>query len=89
MRALPLRRSQSSSAQLTIWPSRLVAAFGRVAAYATTAVPRRPLSVDRQGYEHVQRVRARSGGSISATARSLGMHRRTLQRKLSKRPVRD
>ncbi|MCQ3971530.1 helix-turn-helix domain-containing protein, partial [Klebsiella pneumoniae] len=27
-------------------------------------------------------------GNISATARALGMHRRTLQRKLQKRPVR-
>ncbi|HET7676084.1 MAG TPA: helix-turn-helix domain-containing protein, partial [Gammaproteobacteria bacterium] len=27
-------------------------------------------------------------GNISATARALNMHRRTLQRKLAKRPVR-
>ena len=51
-------------------------------------VPARPLSVDRLEWEHIQRVLAENGGSISATARSLGMHRRTLQRKLSKRPVR-
>jgi two-component system response regulator RegA len=31
---------------------------------------------------------AQNGGNISATARALGMHRRTLQRKLNKRPVR-
>ena len=30
-----------------------------------------------------------STGNISATARALGMHRRTLQRKLQKRPVKN
>ena len=33
-------------------------------------------------------VRTVDNGSLSATARALGMHRRTLQRKLQKRPVR-
>lgn len=36
----------------------------------------------------IQRVLAEHEGNISATARALGMHRRTLQRKLQKRPVR-
>lgn len=47
-----------------------------------------PISVDRLEWEHIQRVLEENGGNISATARSLGMHRRTLQRKLLKRPVR-
>ncbi len=67
----------------------VVAAFGRAGGDAAARVPSRPLSVDRLEWEHIQRVLAENGGSISATARSLGMHRRTLQRKLSKRPVRD
>jgi len=67
----------------------VVAAFGRAAGDAATMVSSRPLSVERLEYEHIQRVLAENGGSISATARSLGMHRRTLQRKLSKRPARD
>ena len=46
-----------------------------------------PLSVDRLEWEHIQRVLNESDGNISATARALKMHRRTLQRKLSKRPV--
>jgi two-component system response regulator RegA len=46
-----------------------------------------PLSVDRLEWEHIQRVLGENDGNISATARSLKMHRRTLQRKLSKRPV--
>jgi two-component system response regulator RegA len=66
----------------------VVAAFGRAVGDAGIPVPSRPLSVDRLEWEHIQRVLAENGGSISATARSLGMYRRTLQRKLSKRPVR-
>lgn len=46
-----------------------------------------PVSVDRLEWEHIQRVLEANAGNISATARSLGMHRRTLQRKLLKRPV--
>ena len=53
------------------------------------AVPEQPPSVDRMEWEHIQRVLAEHDNNISATARSLGMHRRTLQRKLQKRPVRN
>jgi two-component system response regulator RegA len=52
------------------------------------AAPDEPLSVDRLEWEHIQRVLADNDGNISATARALKMHRRTLQRKLAKRPVR-
>ena len=48
----------------------------------------RPMSIKRLEWEHLQRVLADCQGNISATARALGMHRRTLQRKLQKRPVR-
>lgn len=47
-----------------------------------------PMSVDRLEWEHIQKVLAEHNGNVSETARSLGMHRRTLQRKLQKRPVR-
>ncbi|PCJ42531.1 MAG: two-component system response regulator [SAR86 cluster bacterium] len=47
-----------------------------------------PVSVGRLQWEHIQRVLEANAGNISETARSLGMHRRTLQRKLQKRPVR-
>jgi len=40
-------------------------------------------------WEHIERVLAEHGGNISATARALKMHRRTLQRKLSRRPARE
>jgi two-component system response regulator RegA len=48
-----------------------------------------PMSVDRLEWEHIQRVLSENDGNISATARALKMHRRTLQRKLAKRPVKE
>jgi two-component system response regulator RegA len=45
-------------------------------------------SLARVEWEHINRVLADSGGNISEAARRLGMHRRSLQRKLSKRPTR-
>lgn len=47
-----------------------------------------PPSLERLEWEHLQRVLQENDGNISATARALNMHRRTLQRKLQKRPVR-
>lgn len=46
-----------------------------------------PMSVRRLEWEHIQKVLSENGGNISATARQLKMHRRTLQRKLQKKPV--
>ena len=51
--------------------------------------PDEPLSVDRLEWEHIQRVLNENDGNISATARALKMHRRTLQRKLAKHPVKN
>jgi len=51
--------------------------------------PDEPLSVDRLEWEHIQRVLNENDGNVSATARALKMHRRTLQRKLSKHPVKN
>jgi two-component system response regulator RegA len=48
----------------------------------TVSVP----SLHRVEWEHIQRVLADCGGNISEAARQLGMHRRTLQRKLATRP---
>jgi len=46
-----------------------------------------PMSVRRLEWEHIQKILEQNQGNISATARQLNMHRRTLQRKLQKRPV--
>lgn len=45
-----------------------------------------PTSLKRLEWEHIQRVLHENDGNISATARQLNMHRRTLQRKLQKKP---
>jgi len=46
-----------------------------------------PMSVRRLEWEHIQKILKENDGNISETARQLKMHRRTLQRKLQKRPV--
>lgn len=66
----------------------ILAAFEANGETGTSDVPAAPISVERLEWEHIQRVLQDNAGNISATARSLGMHRRTLQRKLQKRPVR-
>ena len=47
------------------------------------------MSVDRIEWEHIQRILNEFEGNISATARALNMHRRTLQRKLQKHAPRN
>lgn len=54
----------------------------------TGAAVREPPSLLRLEWEHIQRILGEQGGNISATARALKMHRRTLQRKLLKKPAR-
>ncbi len=51
--------------------------------------PEEPMSPRRLEWEHIQRILAEHEGNISETARALKMHRRTLQRKLAKRPARS
>lgn len=48
-----------------------------------------PMSVERLEWEHIHRILHENDGNVSSTARALGMHRRTLQRKLQKHPVRN
>ena len=43
-------------------------------------------TLDQVEWEHLQRVLEESQGNISLAARRLGLHRRSLQRKLAKRP---
>ncbi len=59
------------------------------AAGAVAPPPAVPMSVERMEWEHIQRVLREHQGNISATARALNMHRRTLQRKLLKRPAKQ
>jgi two-component system response regulator RegA len=50
--------------------------------------PENPMSADRVRWEHIQRVYELCARNVSETARRLSMHRRTLQRILSKRAPR-
>ncbi len=51
--------------------------------------PDHPMSADRVRWEHIQRVFEQCDRNVSETARRLNMHRRTLQRILSKRAPRE
>jgi two-component system response regulator RegA len=65
----------------------IAALSGITTANKSSAAETEPLSIDRLEWEHIQRVLNENAGNVSATARALKMHRRTLQRKLSKRPA--
>lgn len=66
----------------------IVAAFARDAGADVTAMPA-PQPLARVEWEHIQRVLVDCSGNVSQAARLLGIHRRSLQRKLSKYPVRE
>jgi two-component system response regulator RegA len=67
----------------------ILMALGRIEGDPAAEPPEEPMSVDRLEWEHIQKVLAENEGNLSATARALKMHRRTLQRKLAKHPVRE
>ena len=52
---------------------------------AQAVPPKNPMSADRVKWEHIHRVFELCNRNVSETARRLKMHRRTLQRILSKR----
>jgi two-component system, response regulator RegA len=62
-------------------------AFERTKGDPTVPITTDTPSLSRLEWEHIQTVLERNLGNISATARELGMHRRTLQRKLDKKPT--
>jgi len=67
----------------------IVAALHMDQGDSSAPLAERPLSVKRLEWEHLQKVLLAHDGNISAAARALNMHRRTLQRKLAKHPVRE
>jgi len=66
----------------------IVAAFGR-AAGSDAPIKVQTTQLENLEWEHIQRVLLEHEGNVSATARALNMHRRTLQRKLAKPPMRS
>lgn len=67
----------------------ILAAFARAEAPPLEVAPKYTApSLARAEWEHINRVLADCGGNISEAARRLGIHRRSLQRKLRKYPPR-
>ena len=60
-------------------------AFGRVEGDAAADLAVRPTSIKTLEWEHIHQVLAEADFNVSEAARRLGMHRRTLARKLEKR----
>jgi two-component system response regulator RegA len=67
----------------------IIVAFHHQAGGGVPVARERPISIKRLEWEHLWRVLRENGGNVSRAARVLSMHRRTLQRKLAKRPVRN
>jgi two-component system response regulator RegA len=66
----------------------IIAAFARGRSLPVPATDEAsPPSLARVEWEHINRVLADCGGNVSQAARLLGIHRRSLQRKLSKYPL--
>ncbi|MDQ0506649.1 response regulator transcription factor [Xanthobacter agilis] len=63
------------------------AAFGRVEGDPAVALSVRQSSLKTLEWERIHETLAETGFNVSETARRLGMHRRTLARKLAKRQV--
>jgi len=64
----------------------ILAAFEREGAELPSQVPDNQPTLARVEWEHIQRVLSECGNNISQAARKLGIHRRSLQRKLAKMP---
>ncbi|MDD1612706.1 MAG: response regulator transcription factor, partial [Methylococcaceae bacterium] len=60
----------------------ILAALHKNEGDASVSISENPLSVKRLEWEHLQKILMQHDGNISAAARALNMHRRTLQRKL-------
>ncbi len=69
--------------------SEIIEAFEHIEGDINTPIQEKPLSVDRLEWEYIQKTLKDNDGNVSKTARELGMHRRTLQRKLQKKPVKQ
>jgi len=65
---------------------RILAAFQHGLASRPRDLPTDPPSLARVEWEHLNRVLTDCDGNVSEAARQLGMHRRSLQRKLAKYP---
>ena len=65
----------------------IMMSFGRIEGNPSAKINTKSLSVGQFEWEYIQRILLENNGNISATAKKLNMHRRTLQRKLNKSPL--
>ncbi|MDH5517204.1 MAG: response regulator transcription factor [Gammaproteobacteria bacterium] len=65
----------------------IIDAFDKIPGDVNVEAAANPMSIKRLEWEHLQKVLHEHDGNISAAARAMNMHRRTLQRKLQKKPV--
>ncbi len=64
----------------------ILRSFGDEGEAAGPVVEAQPTSLGRAEWEYIQQTLQACDGNVSAAAKRLGLHRRTLQRKLQKRP---
>jgi two-component system response regulator RegA len=83
-----VRRGALHYLQKPVDADELLAAFAREGLLPPQQVPEEPAapSLARAEWEHIQRVLTDAGGNVSEAARRLGLHRKSLQRKLQKYP---
>lgn len=62
-------------------------ALNKVGSMCSVSLPNSPFTVKQVEWEHIQRVLMEHDGNITAAARALNMHRRSLQRKLARNPA--
>ena len=67
----------------------ILEAFSKLNGNEDLDIQSEPLTVDKLEWEHINRILNVNRGNISATARALNMHRRTLQRKLQKKSIKE
>jgi two-component system, response regulator RegA len=65
----------------------ILAAFGKVKGTSDVQITQRTSSIKTLEWERIQETLVETNYNISEAARRLGMHRRTLARKLQKQPV--
>ena len=67
----------------------IIGAFGYEPGAAESPLEAPPTPLGRLEWEYIQKVLIECDGNVSAAAKRLGLHRRTLQRKLQKKPPKD
>lgn len=68
-------------------PDEIVKALYKNEGDTSVEISEGPLSIKRMEWELLQKTLIQNDGNVTATARALNMHRRTLQRKLDKKPI--